>query len=183
MPNSTYVNREIAAKVLATVDQGLCKGLGQPVAGEMCIEAAVCFAMGLPHNDNPPCVSQTVRALKIGLNDSNWSSNKARAKGMRRLAIAQLGTNKNFDDKAFIDALVKSTISKVVPRALRATARIHPSLEHKQKLEAAAVECEKNPSYAASYAEDEELATFAEEVVQILISMKAEGTEWLDLTE
>jgi hypothetical protein len=47
----------------------------------MCVEAAVCYALGLPHSDNPPCVGYAVRQYKIRLNDSNWSSNEARAKG------------------------------------------------------------------------------------------------------
>lgn len=36
---------------------------------------------------------------------------------------------------------------------------------------------------SAAAAADTELSLFAEEVVQILIAMKAPGTEWLDLTE
>ena len=47
----------IAAKVLETVDAGLCSGVGKPVPGEMCVEAAVCYALGLPHSDNPDCVA------------------------------------------------------------------------------------------------------------------------------
>lgn len=53
------ITREIASKVLEVVDAGLVKGLGQPLPGQMCVEAAVCFAMGLPHSDEPTCVAAT----------------------------------------------------------------------------------------------------------------------------
>ncbi len=38
-------------------------------------------------------------------------------------------------------------------------------------------------AYAASDARDTSLATFAEDVVQILVDMKAPGCQWLELTE
>ena len=140
------VNRELAAKVLSIVDHGLSNGLGDPVEGKMCVEAAVCFAMGLPHGDEPPCVSQAVRKLKIQLNDACWSSNEARAKGMRRLAIAQLGTIEDFDDREFAKRVSRIAIEKVVPRALRHAAKCHPSPEHREVLEEAALLCEEDPS-------------------------------------
>lgn len=186
------VNRELAAKILGLVDQGLCSGLGKPIPGQMCIEAAVNYAMGLPHGDEPPCVSRAVRALKIRLNDASWSSNEARAKGMRRLAIAQLGTAGILDDKDFSKRVTLMLIQKIVPRALRHAACVHPHQEHRDKLEEAAKKCEAcsdlNAAAAARWAaaaaaRDSELSFFAEEVVKILIDMKAQGTEWLDLTE
>ncbi len=73
------INKELAEKVLSTVDAGLCSGVGVPEPGKMCIEAAVNFAMGLPHGDEPHCVGKAVRRFKIELNDANWSSNEARA--------------------------------------------------------------------------------------------------------
>lgn len=35
---------EIAKKLLETVDAGLISGVGNPIPGEMCVEAAVCYA-------------------------------------------------------------------------------------------------------------------------------------------
>lgn len=70
--NKIDIDLDIAKKVLATVDAGLVQGVGQPAPGQMCVEAAVCFALGLPHGDNPPCVAPAVRALKIRLNDAAW---------------------------------------------------------------------------------------------------------------
>ena len=72
------LNESIARKVLTTVDAGLVSGMGDQVPGRMCVEAAVCYAYGLPHSDNPPCVGAAVRSFKIGLNDSRWSSSTAR---------------------------------------------------------------------------------------------------------
>ena len=173
------ITREVAKKVLDTVDAGLSYGLGRPVPGEMCVEAAVCYALGLPHGDDPQCVAPALRALKIALNDKHWSSPAARAKGMRRIAIAQLGTAGTLNEKEFVSRVAETTIRKVVPRALRAASLLHPGQEHKDALESAAKQCETDGSQAA----DAELAYFAEEVVQILVAMQAPGCAWLDLTE
>jgi hypothetical protein len=146
---------ETAAKVLEIVDAGLVSGLGKAIPGQMCVEAAVCYALGLPHGDDPGCVSPAVRALKIVLNDANWSSPAARAKGMRRLAIIQLGTAGEVDDVAFAKAVAEMTISTVVPAALRSAASLLTG-EHKAALEAAAIRCEtegtSDAARAASYA-------------------------------
>jgi len=104
------ITREIAVKVLETVDAGLVKGMGSPIPGSMCVEAAVCFAMGLPHSDEPTCVSFAIRALKIRLNDSDWSSDSARAKGMRRLALVQLGSAGAVDDNDFARRIAEMTM-------------------------------------------------------------------------
>ena len=80
----TLITREIATKVRDTVDAGLVSGIGHPIPGQMCVEAVVCFALGLPHGDNPACVSPVLRRLKISLNDRHWSSPAARAAGLRR---------------------------------------------------------------------------------------------------
>jgi hypothetical protein len=134
------ITREIATKVRDVVDAGLVSGVGRPEPGQMCVEAAVCFALGLPHGDDPACVAQSLRRLKIGLNDRKWSSSAARAQGLRRLAIAQLGSAGVLDEKEFIRRVIDVTIRKAVPLGLRAAARVNP--KHAKKLEAAAVRCE-----------------------------------------
>lgn len=111
--------KTIARKVLATVDKGLSAGLGERTPGHMCVEAAVCFAFGLPHGDDPPCVGAAVRAFKIGLNDSvRWGGNKARAKGLRRVAIAQLGSDQ-INQKEFAQRLAIETVRRLLPTVLR----------------------------------------------------------------
>ena len=112
------VNAEIAQKVIDAVRPGLVKGMGEPIPGQMCVEAAVCFAYGLPHSDEPPCVGRYVRSLKIHLNDSKWSSNKSRAKGMLRLSVAQLGSDQ-IDQIEFRKLVQKMTIQKFLPLILR----------------------------------------------------------------
>ena len=112
------VNANIAQKVIDAVRPGLVKGMGEPIPGQMCVEAAVCFAYGLPHSDNPPCVGFSVRSLKIHLNDSKWSSKQSRAKGMLRLSIAQLGSDQ-IDQEEFNKLVQKMTIQKFLPLILR----------------------------------------------------------------
>ena len=133
------ITREIATKVRDIVDAGLVHGMGDPEPGKMCVEAAVCFALGLPHGDHPECVSPALRQLKIGLNDRAWSSPLARAAGLRRLAVAQLGSAGVLDDRAFVTRVVEMTIRKAVPAGLRSAAKVNPM--HAVDLEAAAVRC------------------------------------------
>src|SRR5690349_19890033 len=101
------INLEVARKVLTVVDAGLVHGVGKPIPGQMCVEAAVCFALDLPHGDDPKCVAPSLRHLKIRLNDSNWSSNEARAKGLRRLALIQLGSAGVLDEQEFARRVVR----------------------------------------------------------------------------
>ena len=135
------ITREIATKVRDLVDMGLVHGQGEPIPGKMCVEAAVCFALGLPHGDDPGCVSAPLRRLKIRLNDSRWSSDMARAAGLRRLAIAQLGSRGVVDDTEFVKRVVEMSIRRSVPAALRSAAKVNPN--HAEALEAAAVRCER----------------------------------------
>jgi hypothetical protein len=139
-----------ARRVLEVVDAGLVKGLGQPVPGQMCVEAAICYALGLPHGDDPACVSSAVRLFKIALNDKVWSSPAARAKGMRALSVAQLGSKGTVDDVEFSRRLAEATIRQIVPIALRAAAERVPS--HAEALEAAAVVCERDGTREAARA-------------------------------
>lgn len=97
------ITKAVAMKVLEVVDAGLARGLGRNVPGEMCVEAAVCYAMGEPHTDKPKCVMSLIRDTKIALNDNCvWKTShyndydltdaKTRSEALRRLAIAQLGS-------------------------------------------------------------------------------------------
>ena len=106
----TEITREVATKVLEVVDHGLCEGKGVPVPGQMCVEAAVCYALGLPHSDEPDCVSRALRDLKIALNDSRWSDNQVRAKGLRRLAVAQLGSAGALNEEEFARRVAEMAI-------------------------------------------------------------------------
>jgi aminopeptidase N len=250
------ITEEIARKVLTIVDAGLVHGVGNPIPGQMCVEAAVCYALGLPHGDDPQCVAESLRVLKIRLNDSSWSSNLARAKGLRRLAVAQLGSAGILNEAEFTRLIIDNALGSTVPRALRIAASVQRDPKHKAALIEAASRCERERSrkaasdalatasaanaaaacaaaacaacaadadanaaaayaaaacananananadaaanaaaYAANAANaaanahadaarDQSLATYAEEVVQILVEMRAPGCQWLTLTE
>ena len=140
----------IATKVLSVVDKGLSSGTGNRKPGEMSVEAAVCYALGLPHGDDPGCVAPALRTLKIRLNDSNWSSEAARARGLRRLAIAQLGSKDHLDEKEFRRRVVDYALRVSVPSALRSAASIHKDEKHKAALCEAANRCEKEASRQAA---------------------------------
>src|SRR3989442_1060627 len=126
MITTPAITRETAQKVRDLVDVGLVSGLGNQKPGEMCIEATVCFVLGLPHGDDPGCVAQSLRWLEIRLNESAWSSMQARGQGLRRLAVAQLGSAGVLDDKEFAWRVVEMTTRKAVPVGLRAAAKRNP---------------------------------------------------------
>lgn len=98
--------------------RGLCQGVGAPDA-QMCIEAAICATLDLPHGDDPKCVAASVRHFKIALNDSSWSSHIARAQGLRALGLAQLGSKGVVDDTAFTTTLQRRTIQILIPHLFR----------------------------------------------------------------
>lgn len=206
--NSMKITKRHARKVLEVVNHGLVKGMGTPEPGKMCVEAAVCFALGLPHSDDPKCVSPAVRAFKIALNDLDWPSDEDRAKGMAKLAIAQLGSD-GIDDVVFAKELARLTIQKIVPIALREAAKAQKE-PHKQAMLDAADKCEKegtrdaasnaanaanaasNAAYAASYAayaayaKNMKLKIFriaADIGIAALEVAGAVGCKWLDLAE
>ena len=159
---TSEITKEIAIKVLKVVDAGLVKGMGRPQPGQMCVEAAVCYAMGLPHSDEPSCVSPSLRRLKIALNDKSWSSNQARAAGLRRLAVAQLGSADVLDDREFAKRVAELAIRKRVPAALRSAASIQKDEAHKAKLLEAAKKCERKGTRAsAQEARDAAYAAYA----------------------
>jgi hypothetical protein len=86
---------------------------------QVCIEAAICEAMGLPHGDDPKCVAGSVRSFKIRLNDSPWSSPAARAAGLHDLGLAQLGSLGIVNDVEFNKKLAEKTIRVLLPTLFR----------------------------------------------------------------
>jgi len=142
---AVQINEGTARRVLEIVDAGLVEGLGQPIPGQMCVEAAVCYALGLPHDDNPSCVAPALCAFGARLNDAGWSTPQARAKGLRRLAIAQLGSAGVLDEREFVRRLARLAIQICVPVALRAEARLYGSATKERMLHAAEL-CEREPT-------------------------------------
>lgn len=139
------IDEGIARRVLEVVDAGLVAGIGEPSPGEMCVEAAVRYALGLPHGDDPPCVAPALRFLKIRINDARWSSPQARARGLRRLAIASLGSAGALDEIEFGSRVARLAIQTCVPTALRAVAQRHAGEQRERLLQAADL-CEREPT-------------------------------------
>lgn len=117
---TTQINETLVNKILNLLSFGLTKGVGNPKPGEMCIEAAICYALGEPHGDDPSCVGSEVKNAKISLNDCEWSSNKARAEGMKKLAIAQLGSI-DLNQEEFRDRLKLNSTKRLLPFLLGKT--------------------------------------------------------------
>jgi hypothetical protein len=136
--------KEFIPRFDSILQRGLSHGLGR--AGEqVCIEAAICEALNLPHGDNPQCVAYSVRSYKIRLNDSAWSSPQARARGLRDLGIAQLGSLDVVDDVAFTTRLAELTIRRLIPELFRL-----PRYAKYPKMGEAANRCEAEGSFAAA---------------------------------
>ena len=146
---------EQAQRVLDVVNCGLAYGLGNPKPGECCVEAAVCYALGQPHGDQPTCVHPTVRAHMLSLNDSSWSDDQARAKGLRRVAIAQLGTADTLDGEQFKREFRVAAIQRCTPLLLRAAAtlaRKGKDDKHAEQIESVAAQCEAGVPVAEALA-------------------------------
>ena len=205
----TEITETVARKVLTNIDAGLCSGLGEPIPGRMCIMAAINHAMGNAHGDKPNCVHPVVRAFDIRLNDANWSSNEARAKGMRREGIAKLGSTE-IDGLKFAKAVALGSIRHILPIVLRLAAS--KGGKHAAELESSAKDCEsathenalvvaraaRSAAYAYAYADayadasadayayakrDEILALSAEIACEALIECGSEGAKYLWLCD
>ena len=62
------INETHAKKIISLLEHGLVQGLGTQEPGKMCVEAAISFALDLPHGDDPGCVSEPLRRLKTRRN-------------------------------------------------------------------------------------------------------------------
>ena len=124
--------------------QGLSAGIGEREK-RVCIEAAICQVLGLPHGDDPQCVAPAVRAFKIALNDKHWSSPQARAKGLRDLGLAQLGSIDTINSAQFVKRLSEQTIRILIPTLFR---EIFPN---NSELLMHADRCEKEGTPTAAY--------------------------------
>jgi len=130
MGTQVKLTKELVQKVIDTVNAGLTRGKGEAIPGRMCVEAAVCYAYGIPHSDHPPCVGESVRDFKVVLNDAKWSSNKARAKGMLKLSIAQLNSN-SINQEEFNKRLIIKIVNKIISQL---TTKYTPELAEQFKV-------------------------------------------------
>jgi hypothetical protein len=153
--------------------KGLSHGLGNP-GSQVCIEAATCQTLGLPQGDDPGCVSAAVRYFKIKLNDSRWSSPEARAKGLRDLGLAQLGSKGVVNDYEFAKLLAEKTIRVLIPKIFRSV------FVDNETCLAAALRCEEEGTEAAANAAanaayDEYLNLSAKIALDVLRELKSPG--------
>jgi len=194
------VTRTLAKRVLKVVDAGLTEGVGEPVPGKMCVEAAVNYAMGLPHGDEPPCVMESARRLKIRINDQDtWESKTSRAKGLRRVAVAQLGSN-TLSDVKFLTRLIplarrlaKKDGSQSSKDALAGFEQEIADIKAdiKMALKGGDDFTEGGIADAVDFfsvildriGNEKELVRVADAVAKILVQMGSPGAEFLDLTE
>ena len=136
-------------KLIDIVNAGLVSGLGEARPGHLCVEAAICLAMGEPHSDKPSCVAAPDRKFATRINDAEWSSKEARAKALLPLALAQLGTA-GTDRGPWVQRVFEGIVRQIVPIALRAAASVHPDEQHRAALDAAALRCEREGTSAAA---------------------------------
>lgn len=167
------ITESLIRTLLNTVDAGLTAGLGTPEPGKMCVEAAISYALGEPHSDGPSCVDSAVRAGKIGLNDCAWSSDAARAAGMRRVAIAQLGSKGVVDPVKYVTLLAQYTTDEIVPLAAEAARSAAYYAQSAQSAQSAAQSAEN----------DVLLRLSADLMVRALQACGSPGCEWLWLCD
>ena len=185
----------LVPRIDAILARGLSAGLGQK-GKQVCIEAAICEALNLPHGDDPQCVAIAVRAFKIRLNDSNWSSPEARAAGLRNLGIAQLGSLGVVNDVEFARRMAHATIQVLIPALFRQIFTLDTP-QH-QKCREAADRCADAAADAARWAaaaaarwaaadaaadagndSDHYLRISAGLALTVLREMKSPGCEWV----
>lgn len=138
-PEEIIITEKLIKKLIAVINKGLVYGMGDPVPGQMCVEAAVCYVLGYEHDDEPRCVHDDLGTFKIHVNDLRmWSSDKKRAAGLRRLAIMQLNTLGKLNWDVFSKAMSRWVIRNLPPLLVG---------EGNEKLRKAAARCAKTPTW------------------------------------
>lgn len=102
------------------VQRGFCTGAGNSDA-QVCVEVAAAIAAGLGDTDEPRCVSKILLTFGLRLNDAVWSTHAARAAGMARFGIAQLGTKGSeyrFNESRFVQKMTEWMINVSLPKML-----------------------------------------------------------------
>lgn len=217
MAKKLAITEDLAKEVLRVVDKGLSCGLGdyeydpetnmrKGIPGAICVEAAVCYALGEPHGDEPSCVAPCVKYVKVAINDLDniWGDdNKARARDLRRLAIAQLGSKGEVNgrqfEKAVFDLVWNSfyqpKIDKHIEELKKASAKkdfetlktltseltcllgeFSGDLDPVELLKKGIEEC-VIPSNRKT------IQKLCDDIVQIMVKLKSPGTQYLYLTE
>jgi len=141
-------DRAVYDRLLA---RGLPSGLGD--TEHACIMACLNLACGGTLTDaaESPCVLPAAARFAIRLNDAAWSSEMARADGLRDLGLALLGTA-HLDRKVFLSNLTQATIREVVPVFLRRAGLEEPAKRCEAEGTAEAAARGARSAAAAAYA-------------------------------
>jgi hypothetical protein len=151
----TTITPAMRDQVATVISAGLVKGLGEARPGALCLEAAICLALGEPHGDKPSCVAAPDRAFAIRLQDAYPGTPAERAALFLPLGLAQLGTA-GTDRAPWLRRVIEGTIRKVLPVCLRTAAEKQPAgaSTHKEALLATALRCETEGTQEAADAAD-----------------------------
>lgn len=205
---TTNITKTQARKVLQIVDAGLSCGLGRAVPGQMCVEAAVAFALGYDFNDHPKCVTPTIRDAKIAINDwHGWGqidgdmdsekTNKERSKALRRLALAQLGSAGVISNDAWNKAMAlyalkkngelvehNNTVAKYKTELLQAIYLLEAGKEVSIDIHQSSLiyDLDFEENILNQLTDIKSVKRLCEDLVKILIKLKSPGTKFLDLT-
>lgn len=194
------ITAAIASKIIEVVNKGLVGGMiGDPVPGKMCVEAAVCYAMGEPHTEEPRCVDLVIRHIKIALNDMDWRTNLSRAYGLQRVAVAQLGTANLKGVGSFKDSLVQKIAGELLPPVIaeadwdklawlangfedfREDFRDHSDVDDFQSFFESVIRAKYNKQSTFADKDDAGKRWLAGLIEDVLVELKAPGTEFLHL--
>lgn len=157
------ITKSIVETLLDVISGGLQSGAGSmDEKGHFCVQQAVSHAVRhRDWGDQPSeCVGDIVRAFGIVMNDQQWSSRKARADGMRRFAIAELGSNN----------VSQGRFNRIMCDQWNVN---RPWDQHVDQCNQAIEKC-KN---------DKERADLCEMAVKALIILETEGSKYLYMTE
>jgi hypothetical protein len=183
---------DIVKRFDAYCSRGLCAGITQGVGKkqQFCVEAAIDMATkgndADPNQaeDDPPCVDSDLRSFKIDLNDQDWSSPRARARGLRDVGIAQLGTaNRNFSFGRFISDLSERLTAQLIERiyAKDGAKGVAESISTLQEFE----NCSDSGDFLSilrrefDLKKDVALNMVASASAEVLIEMGTPGGKWL----
>lgn len=144
------VTETLVRNLIATINPGLARFCNKENPQDKDLRAAIVAALGAEAYWLNSLISPAVAAFDLC--DANWSTDQARAKGLMRLAVAQLGSYGALDQSGFVHNVVNIATIHMLPKALRQVAGVlvSPSLRH--ELEYAADNCECLPELDAAIA-------------------------------
>jgi hypothetical protein len=135
--------KRIALEVAKSINGALCRGAGSGQSQNVCVMQAIARAVGLPTSNDQveECVGSVVGAFNRKLNDCYWSSDVARAEGMKRLGVASIGSNQ-LNQMEYGKLMFLRGTQKLLPFVFREIAKIKDG-NYKAELKKHADLCEK----------------------------------------